>query len=76
MQTSQWNRRNVEDAVGQQYAPRLCFTDPRNTEYGGIRRYWGLMKTITARYRQSVENHQKESLQDLHQHQNLTMNLS
>ena len=26
---------------------------------------WGSMKTITARYHQSVENHQKESLQDL-----------
>ena len=67
--------RDVEDAVGQQNAPRTCFTDLRTLnmeEYEGM----GFDKTIKARYQQSVENHQKESLQDLHQLQNLKMSLS
>ena len=66
---------DIEDTVAQQNAPHTCFTDPRTLNMKHTK-VWGSTKTITARYRQSVENHQKESLQDLHQHWNLKMNLS
>ena len=65
-----------EDAVEQQNAPGLCFTDPRTLnmeEYEGMEFNENNYSPIL---HQSVENHQKESLQDPHQHQNLMMSLS
>ena len=67
--------RDVEDTVEQQNAPQRHFMDPRTLnmeEYEGM----GFNENNYSRYHQSVENHQKELLQDLHQHRNLKMNLS
>ena len=66
---------DVENAVEQQNAPRTCSTDLRtlNMEaYKGM----GFDENNYSPIRQSVENHQRESLHDLHRCRNLKMNLS
>ena len=67
--------RDEEDAVEQQNAPRLCLTDPRTLnmeEYEGM----GFDENNYSPIPPVCGESSKESLQDLHQHQNLMMSLS